>query len=487
MTLWNMSWPEIVTEPQGPEARRILREAELPEDYLQPVARRAGGVFIEDVDGNKFLDFISGRCTVNVGHSHPRLLKVLHEQADRVTHGLTEERFKLERELSAIAPGPGRKRVFYAHSGSDANDAAIKIARWVTKRPNIIAFTGAYHGVTYGAMAVSSYQTGMVRGYGPHVPGVYHMPYPYCFRCPFGHDPDSCGLACLNYIKYYALKSYLPPDEVAAMIVEPVAGDAGWHVPPVDWMKGLRELCDEHGILLISEEVQTGFGRMGEWFGIEHFGVVPDMVVMGKAMAGGVAPMSGVSVREDLLDRRKERISHGHTMGGHPVGVATALENIAIIRDCNLLNESKVRGRYLKEHLEDMLEEHEIIGDVRGVGLLIGAEIVGAKWEPAPGLADEICHLCFKKGLWTIRMGAYGTGVLRIAPPLVTTQKQLDVALEILEAAITETEKEHNIYHKAPRTPLPFGEKWTEENTGGGHTEGGEEMEEHHRRGEDEG
>ena len=468
MSLWNRNQPEIKAEPQGPEARKILREAGLPEDYLQPVAKRAGGAFIEDVDGNVFLDFISGRCTVNVGHSHPRLLKVLHEQADRVTHGLTEERFELERELNAIVPGPGLKKVIYAHSGSDANDAAIKVARWVTKRPYIIAFTGAYHGVTYGAMAVSSYQTGMVRGYGPHVPGIYHMPYPYCFRCPMGMKGSNCDFSCLKYIENIAFKSYLPPDEVAAVIVEPVAGDAGWHVPPVEWMRGLRELCNEHDILLISEEVQTGFGRMGHWFGIEHFDVVPDMVVMGKAMAGGAAPMSGIAVRDDLFNRGSGRLYHGHTMGGHPVGVATALENIRIIRDCNLLKESKIRGKYLKGHLEEM-QEHEIIGDVRGVGLLIGVEIVNAEGEPAPDMADDICQRCFKKGLWTIRMGAYGTGVLRIAPPLVTTQKQMDVALEILEASITETEKKSGV--KMTRT----------DGNRKGLVKGGKELEEHHR------
>lgn len=477
LSLWNRSEPEIVVEPQGPEARRILSEAGLPEYYLQPVARRAGGVFIEDVDGNAFLDFISGRCTVNVGHSHPRMLKVLHEQADRVTHGLIEERFKLERELSKILPGPGNKKVLYAHSGSDANDAAIKVARWVTRRPYIIAFTGAYHGVTYGAMAVSSYRPEMVRGFGPHVPGVYTMPYPYCFRCPFGQHLDTCDLLCLGYVENYAFKSYLPPDEVAAVIVEPVAGDAGWHVPPSTWMNALAELCTKHEILLISEEVQTGFGRMGEWFGIEHFGVVPDMVVMGKAMAGGVAPMSGVSVREDLLNRRQERPAHGHTMGGHPVGVATALENIEIIRSGDLLNQSRTMGEYLKDRLVDMWGEHPIIGDVRGVGLLIGVEIVNPDKhhshnpdDPSPEMADEICRLCFKKGLWTIRMGAYGTSVLRIAPPLVTTKKQIDSALGILEAAITETE-DVNIVN--PRKGVDRGS-----------TEGGEELEGHHSPGD---
>jgi 4-aminobutyrate aminotransferase len=476
-SLWNRVKPEIIIEPHGPEAKRILGEAGLPEDYPQPVARRAGGVFIEDVDGNVIMDFISGRCTVNVGYGHPRLLKVLHEQADKVTHGLIEERFKLERELSRIVPGPGLKKILYAHSGSAANDAAIKVARWVTGRPYIIAFTGAYHGVTYGAMAVSSYRPEMVRGFGPHVPGVHHMPYPYCFRCPMGNWPDVCELECLSYIENYAFRSYLPPDEVAAVIVEPVAGDAGWHVPPKQWMKGLAELCSKHGILLISEEVQTGFGRMGEWFGIQHFGVDPDMVVMGKAMAGGVTPMSGVTVREDLLDRRHgERPSHGHTMGGHPVGVATALENIEIIRSEQLLDRTRIEGEYLKGRLVDMWEEHPIIGDVRGVGLLIGVEIVDPEKhqetdDPAPGMADEICRFCFSRGLWTIRMGAYGTGVLRIAPPLVTSIQQLDIALDILTEAIAEAEKKSGI--KIPAQ--------------GGSTEGGEELEEHHHQGRPEG
>jgi len=446
--LWNLNQPKMVTEPPGPETKRILAAAGLPPDFATPIIKSAEGVWIEDLDGNVIMDFISGRCTVNVGHRHPRLVQVLHHQADLVTHGLTEDRLLLEKELARITPGKKDKRAVYAHSGSDANDAAIKLARWSSGKPYIVCFAGAYHGVTYGALSVSSYIPEMVKHFGPNLPGIYNMPYPYCFRCPFGYGGcDECGLSCLNYIKNYAFKSYLPPVEVAAVLVEPVAGDAGWHVPPKEWMKGLKEICVDNGILLISEEVQTGFGRMGEWFGMTHFGVVPDIIVMGKAMAGGAAPMSGVVAESSLFSKGKDRFSHGHTMGGHPVGVATTLENIKIIEDENLVEECKKKGDYLKRRLIEIWEDSSIIGDVRGVGLLIGVEIVKSKrapkMPPAPDYADEICRRAYKKGLWTIRMGAYGTGVLRVAPPLIISQKQLDTAVGILEKSIKETEDSH--------------------------------------------
>jgi 4-aminobutyrate aminotransferase len=448
--LWNNSAPKIIVEPPGPETRRILASAGLPESFGTPIAKRAEGVWIQDPDGNVIMDFISGRCTVNVGHSHPRLLKVLHEQADRVTHGYTEERLILEKELARITPGSKNKKAVYAHSGSDANDAAIKFARWSTKKPYLICFTGAYHGVTYGALSISSYQPQMVKGFGPNLPGVYHMPYPYCYRCPFGKKSESCGLECLAYIENYVLKSYLPPEEVAAAIVEPVAGDAGWHVPPREWVRGLRELCTKYNILLVSEEVQTGFGRMGHWFGIQHFDVVPDIIVLGKAMAGGAAPMSGIVYRSDIEEKREgEHFYHGHTMGGHPVGVATTLENIKIIEEENLVEKSKSKGKYLMDKLRnDLADKCSIVGDIRGVGMLIGIEIVKSTEKdtygrpaPAPLIADEICRKAMKKGLWTIRMGAYGTGALRVAPPLIISKAQLDVAIEILESAILDTER----------------------------------------------
>jgi 4-aminobutyrate aminotransferase len=448
--LWNNTHPKIIVEPPGPVTRRILESAGLPADFGTPITKRSEGIWIEDPDGNIIMDFISGRCTVNVGHSNPRLLRVVHEQVDRVTHGYTEERLLLEKELARITPGSPKKRAVYAHSGSDANDAAIKLARWATKKPYIICFTGAYHGVTYGALSISSYQTQMVKGFGPNLPGIYHMPYPYCYRCPFGHSSESCGLDCLRYIENYAFKSYLPPEEVAAAIVEPVAGDAGWHVPPREWMRGLRELCSKYNILLISEEVQTGFGRMGSWFGIQHFDVVPDAIVLGKAMAGGAAPMSGVVFRSDLGEGNEgKQFYHGHTMGGHPVGVAATLENIKIIEEENLVSESKIRGNYLIENLrKDLMGKCNIVGDIRGVGLLIGVEIIKpdekdtyGRPSPAPKFADEICRRAMKKGLWTIKMGAYGTAVLRVAPPLIINKSQLDVALGIFESSIIETEK----------------------------------------------
>jgi 4-aminobutyrate aminotransferase len=232
-----------------------------------------------------------------------------------------------------------------------------------------------------------------------------------------------------------------------------VAGDAGWHVPPREWVRGVRDLCNKYGILYISEEVQTGFGRMGKWFGIQHYDVTPDIVVMGKAMAGGAAPMSGIIYTNDLEEIHKVgRLPHGHTMGGHPLGVATTMENIKIIEDEKLLNNSKNMGKYLLDKLNDDLVEKKstIVGDVRGVSLLIGVEIVDpikkdsyGRPAPAPELADEICNRAMKKGLWTIRMGAYGTSVLRVAPPLIIGKPQLNIAIDILVSSIKETEKAH--------------------------------------------
>ena len=451
--LWNVKSPKMIVEPPGPMSRKIISNAGLAADTVPPIIKKAEGIWIVDPDGNIIMDFISGRCTVNVGHRHPRLVKVLHEHVDLVTHGYTEERLLLEKELERIAPGPKKKRIVYAHSGSDANDAAIKVARFFTKKPYIIAFTGAYHGVTYGALSVSSYLPRMVKGFGPNVPGIYHMPYPYCYRCPYGLSKEKCGIECLSYIENYAFKSYLPPEEVAAVIVEPVAGDAGWHVPPKEWVEGLKELCTKNNILFISEEVQTGFGRMGEWFGIQHFKVTPDIIVMGKAMAGGAAPMSGVIYNSEIEEiHNLGRLYHGHTMGGHPLGVATALENIKIIEDEKLLDNSKKMGKYLFDTLNEDLFKNKssIVGDIRGVSLLIGVEIVEPNKKdnygrpaPAPELADEICLRAMRKGLWTIRMGAYGTSVLRVAPPLIINKPLLNVAIDILESAIIETEKAH--------------------------------------------
>ena len=437
MKLWDRKVPHIEAGPPGPKVEALLKKLGIPE-YSFPLADKAEGIWIQDPDGNVFMDFISGRCVLNVGHRHPKVVGALRQPLAHVTHGLTADAIRLQEELFRVTPGDFPKKAAFSLSGSAANDCAIKLARHATGRPYIIAFSGAYHGVTYGALSVSSYLPRMVRGFGPNVPGVYHMPYPYCYRCPFGLEYPDCDLRCLRYIEEYAFKSYLPPDEVAAAIVEPIAGDAGWIVPPEGWLKGLKEMCERHGILLIDEEIQTGFGRTGRWFACENWGVEPDIIVLGKSMAGGV-PMSAVVGGAELF----KDFYHGHTFSGHPLGCAAALANIEVIEEENLVENSAKMGNYMKTRLKVMMDGHRVIGDVRGLGLLIGVEIVTDRETKRPSVeeADAICAEAFRRGLYTIRMGAYGTANLRVAPPLVITEEQADAALDILEESITVVEK----------------------------------------------
>ncbi|MFQ6052748.1 MAG: aspartate aminotransferase family protein, partial [Candidatus Bathyarchaeia archaeon] len=324
------------------------------------------------------------------------------------------------------------------------NDLAIKVARWSTRRPYIVAFAGAYHGVTYGALSISSYRHYLIRGFHPNLPGVYHMPYPYCYRCPFDQEHPDCGLACLRYMEEYAFRSYLPPEEVAAVVFEPVAGDAGWHVPPDDWLPTLREICDRHGIVLVAEEVQTGFGRTGRMFAVEHWGVVPDITILGKAISCGV-PNAACVIRGDLAKREGtgEPIRTGFTFSGSPLGCAAGLANIEVIMEEGLVENSAEMGAYVKRRLTEMMEDHRIIGDVRGRGLLIGVEIVKDRDTKEPGVeeADEIILRAFKRGLYTVNMGSFGTRAIRVAPPLIIDRDQADASLEILEGAISEVEK----------------------------------------------
>jgi 4-aminobutyrate aminotransferase len=414
-----------------------------PTQYTQPILDEAGGIFIRDPDGNIFVDFISGRCVTNIGYSHPKLVETLQSQAAKGVHGITEARLRLNKMLSEVTPGDYKKRVFYGQSGSAMNDVGIKAARWSTKRPYIVAFAGAYHGVTYGALSVSSYRPSMVKGFHPNLPGVYHFPYPYCYRCPFKLEHPDCGLACLMYMEDHAFKSYLPPEEVAAVIFEPVAGDAGWHVPPDDWLPALREICDRHGILLVAEEVQTGFGRTGKWFAVENWGVVPDIMLLGKAISCGV-PNAAAVIKEDVCVRAEtgETLRTGHTFGGSPLGVVASVANIEVIEEKNLVENSAKMGVYIKKRLTEMMDDHRIMGDVRGVGLLIGVEIVKDKETKEPGVdeAERVTAEAFKRGVYLVNMGAFGTRALRVAPPLIMNKEQADASLEILETAISEVE-----------------------------------------------
>lgn len=436
--------PRIVAKPPGPKVREILKRSGLSPVYEHPIAEEAKGIFIRDPDGNIFIDFISGRCVTNVGHCHPQVVQALRSQASRGLHGLTESRLRLTRRLSEITPGNFPKRVFYAQSGSAVNDFGIKVARWSTGRPYIVAFAGAYHGVTYGALSISSYRPYMVKGIYPRLPGVFHMPYPYCYRCPFKLEHPDCDLACLMYMEDHAFRSYLPPEEVAAVVFEPVAGDAGWIVPPDGWLPTLKEICDRHGILLIAEEIQTGFGRTGKMFAVDHWGVEPDVMLLGKSISSGV-PNAACVVREDLSKRRGtgEEIQTPMTFGGSPLGCVASIATIKVIEGEKLVENSNTMGAYIKKRLLDMMDDHRILGDVRGMGLLIGVEIVEDRETKKPGVeeAERIRLKAFEKGLYLIHMGSFGIRALRVAPPLIINKEQADASLEILENSISEVER----------------------------------------------
>jgi 4-aminobutyrate aminotransferase len=294
-----------------------------------------------------------------------------------------------------------------------------------------------------GAISLSGYDPSMKRHYGPLLPGIIHVPYASGYRCPLKMKHPDCSLACLSYIEDVAFKSYIPSDEVAAIFVEPVQGDAGWHVPPPGWHDGLKRLCERHGILHVADEVQTGFGRTGTWLGMDHWGVKPDVVILGKAMGSGV-PISAVVLGRDLLESTDpEPIPiHAQSFSATPLGTAAAHATMDVIRDEKLCENSEKIGVYMRKRLIELMDEHPSIGDVRGIGLLIGIEIVKDREKkiPDPGTANAICSEAFKRGVYTLNMGSYGGRAIRVAPPLIIDEAQADTAIDLLEESIGKAE-----------------------------------------------
>ncbi|MCW4048673.1 MAG: aspartate aminotransferase family protein [Candidatus Bathyarchaeota archaeon] len=435
--LWKLKQPKVGEVP-GPRQSEINARTGMSSI---PVIKNAGGLWIEDHDGNIFMDAVSGRCAVNIGHCHPRIMKLLGSMT--VTHGVHESRVALSERLKEITPGNWEKTTSLALSGSGACDAALKYSRWATGRPRVIAFAGAYHGTTYGAMAVSSYKNSMIEGFGPHIPGVSHFPYPNRFRSPFTGEQDGDISEKVISLMKYAFDTYLPPEEVGAMFFEPVAGDAGWIFPDRGFVQALADLCHKHGIYFVSEEVQTGYGRTGEMWGIENYDVTPEVIVLGKAMGGGL-PMSGIvgKLEDDLVNRR---FPHGHTFSGNPVSCKASVENISIIEDENLVSNSKTIGRKVLDGLEKIRDDSAIICRAEGMGMLLTLE-VGSRNNPRPDYATKIVEECYKRGVYTLNMGAWGTGCIRIAPPLVMTAEQASVLVDTLAESISEVEKNEHLH-----------------------------------------
>jgi 4-aminobutyrate aminotransferase len=410
--------------------------------YYPLVVAKAEGAKVWDIDGNEYIDFLSGAAVTNVGHRHPKVVEAIKDQCDRFIHYTLayvyyEKAVELAKRIVEITPGDFQKKVAFGLSGSDANDGSIKFARSYTGRSKIISFLKSYHGTTYGALTLSGITLRMRRKIGPLLPEIYHVPFPDCYRCLFKLEYPGCGMHCLDFIATI-MDTIVPPEEVAAIVTEPIQGDAGVIIPPDEYMPRLKRLCEENGILFVDEEVQTGFGRTGKWFAIEHWNVKPDIMVLAKAIASGM-PISTIVARKEIIDSL-EAPAHLFTTEANPLSCAAAIATIEIIREEKLYERASRLGEYALKRFKEMMNEHELIGDVRGKGLMIGVDLVKDRKtkEPAIKEALKVDWRTWEKGLVLIH---FGKSVLRIAPPLTITQEELDKGLNIIEEAIDDVEK----------------------------------------------
>lgn len=407
--------------------------------YFPLAVKKGKGVIIEDADGNEYIDMLSSAAVLNTGHAHPKIVEAIEKQAKEFVHYIYpyvyhEPLVELAKELIEITPGNFEKRIIFGLTGSDANDGMIKFARAYTGRSKIISFIGSYHGSTYGAISLSALNLNMRRKIGPLLPEMHHIHYPDCYRCRFGKEECSCNLECINELQD-AFKYYLAPEEVAAILIEPIAGDAGFIVPPKKYMEKLYSLCKENGILFVVDEVQQGFGRTGEWFGIDNFGIEPDMVVLGKSIASGM-PMSAIVGRKEIMEAL-ESPAHTFTAAANPISCKAALATLQVIREEGLIEHSKVLGEYMKARFKEMQDKYEIIGDVRGCGMTIGVDIVKDRTtkEKHKEAAAKICYRAWEKG---VLVTFVSSNVLRIQPPLIINKEEIDKALDIIEEAISD-------------------------------------------------
>ncbi len=434
--------PYIKTDLPGPEASKII---EKDGQYLSPavfrpyplVASRGEGAMLEDVDGNRFLDFSAGIAVTSTGHCHPEVVKAIQEQASKLIHvagtvTYHEPYALLAEKIAKIAPGDSKKRVYFGNSGTEAMEAALKLARYSTGRSNFISFFGGFHGRTMGALSVTASKPIQKKGFGNLVPGVHHSHYAYCYRCPFGKECNSCDLECITAIEDI-FKRVQPPEEVAAFVLETMQGESGVVIPPEKFMTALRTLADKYGILIILDEIQVSMGRTGKMFGCEHYGIEPDIICIAKGIASGM-PIGVTVASEEIMTWAPG--AHASTFGGNPVSCAAALATIKLIENEYCTNAENT-GRYIMEKLSSFAEKYPIIGDIRGKGLFIGIELVKDRTtkEKAVKERGEILQSAFRKGL--LMMGA-GESCLRLVPPLCITKEHADTALEILDRTLSE-------------------------------------------------
>ena len=423
-----MKVPYIKIKPPGPRAKEIIDRDHL---YTAPaygrvyplVVKEGRGVVIEDVDGNLFLDFTSGIAVTATGHSHPQVVRAIEEQARKFLHFCGSDFYyapmaELAEKLCRLVPGASPKKVFLTNSGTEAVEAAIKLARYSTRRTHLIAFLGAFHGRTLGSLSLTASRSSHRAHFGPLLPDVHHVPY---------------GIEGIHALENKLFRHEMRPDEVAAIVVEPIQGEGGYVVPPADFLGKLREICERHGILLVADEIQTGFGRTGKMFACEHWGVEPDILCVAKGIASGL-PLGAMIARSDISSWTPG--THGSTFGGNPVACAAALATIELLENGLVRNAAEV-GAYLKERLVELKEKHAAMSDVRGLGLMIGVELAKTDSARTPDsqLRDQVMRRSFEKGL--LLLGC-GESTIRFCPPLIITKAEADTAVDIFAATLKE-------------------------------------------------
>ena len=399
------------------------------------------GSEVWDLDGNRFVDMNAGIAVCATGHSHPEVVKAICEQAQKFIHMSGTDfyypvQIELAEKLNSIVPIEEKTRVFFTNSGTESVEAAFKLARYHSGRPRMLAFIGAFHGRTMGSLSLTASKYVQRKGFAPLVPGVTHVPYAYCYRCPLNLEYPRCDIACVKYIKDVVFRNYCPPREVAAIFVEAIQGEGGYIVPPPEFLPRLKELMDKYGILLVDDEVQAGFGRTGKMFAIEHWGVEPDIICMAKGIASGF-PLGAMVAKESVMSW--EPGAHASTFGGNPIGCAAALTTIRLIEG-GFMENARVQGERLMEGLRRLQGKHPSIGDVRGKGLMVGVELVKDRQtkEMAPELRDQVIQEAYRRGLLILGCGPC---TIRFMPALNVPAALIDEALEIFDEALTAAEE----------------------------------------------
>jgi len=431
-------FPHLVTSLPGPKAQALIDRdhAVLSPSYTRGyplVVKRGEGAMIEDVDGNRFLDMNAGIAVVATGHCHPNVVSAIQKQAAELIHMsgtdfYYENMVQLAEKLARLAPGGVPRRVYFGNSGTEAVEAAIKMARYHTGRDKFIAFFGGFHGRTMGSLSLTGSKTAQRRGFGPLVPGVTHIPYAYCFRCAYGKQPEKCAVECLKVIEEQLVKTILPADEIAAIVLEPVQGEGGYVVPPQKFFDELQSLAKRLGIRIIADEVQCGMGRTGKLWASDHFGLTPDILTVAKGIASGM-PLSATIARTELMTWPPG--AHASTFGGNPVSIAASLATLELLEESLIANAALI-GEHMRRRLNEWPGKYACVGDVRGLGLMIGIEFVKDQQtrDRNPQLRDRIERMAFERGV--LVLGA-GQNSIRLSPPLIITKDQADFAIDTLE------------------------------------------------------